>query len=296
MARDSVTPLVLSAMATGHERARDIAVHAGLKTKQVSRCLYNLTLQGVTYKTAAGWKIAKKEPTKEPKAVIEKGQGSPIKAKVAPVQKEAPKAKTIGQVIDDFIITYLSRYVDNSKFLQEATTYTDKRIFELASLNEKSNAFTAELAETMADMGKTISGFQDAIKKLQADMAEMTKAAAVKHQEQSSKPPKQPELKDRRKQLIRICVANLLPAQAGVIASEFGETFDIAFWNGKTGSGIDQLKSAVDRCDAVFWHTAHSSHQNFEIANRRPEKVIKVPGGMTPMKKALLKYYEEHVK
>lgn len=132
------------------------------------------------------------------------------------------------------------------------------------------------------------------IKKVELASESILSQIAAKASLQSEvvqQPPKSPEEKKVVSRLPKICVANLKPVQCGEISSEFGETFDLVFWNGKTGNSTQQLTEFAKNCDVVFWHTSHSSHSAEAMVKKAGGNLVRVSGALSQMRKALLEYY-----
>lgn len=91
----------------------------------------------------------------------------------------------------------------------------------------------------------------------------------------------------------RIGVTGLLPQQAGAIQQEFGDTFDISFWNDRNGDGLSKLKSIGIGCEAVFVHIAHASHKTDQTLKSVGAKLVRVNGGLSQMRDTLTRYYVE---
>lgn len=94
----------------------------------------------------------------------------------------------------------------------------------------------------------------------------------------------------------KIGVAGLLPQQAALISQEFGDTFDLRFWNGDTGGGIKQLKSLGIGCEVVYFNTGFCSHSMEATLRSVGAKVVNFGGGMTQLRNLLTKYYLEVAK
>ena len=114
---------------------------------------------------------------------------------------------------------------------------------------------------------------------------------AILQTEVVQQPPKPHEEKKVVSRLPKVCVANLKPIQCGEISTEFGETFDLVFWNGKTGNSTQQLTECAKNCDVVFWHTSHSSHSAEAMVKKAGGNLVRVSGALSQMRKALLDYY-----
>lgn len=111
-------------------------------------------------------------------------------------------------------------------------------------------------------------------------------------------PPTLTEAKVVRIRLPKICVANLKPIQMGELQQEFCRTFDISFWNDRTGSSNQQLSDYSRNCEKVFWHTKHCNHSCESIVKRDggEDKLVRVNGGLAQMKEALMAFYNLSVK
>ena len=108
------------------------------------------------------------------------------------------------------------------------------------------------------------------------------------------KPPTAPEIVEEKARLPKVGVTGLLPQQAGLITTEFCETFELHFWNDRNGDGQGALR-ALAKCDAVFVHINHTSHTTENSLKAAGANIIRVPGGLTAMRDALTRYYVEEV-
>lgn len=107
----------------------------------------------------------------------------------------------------------------------------------------------------------------------------------------NQQPPKQPIVEQSKVRLPRICVAGMLPIHAGRITEEFQNTFDLVFWNDRTGSSSQQLQDYSQNCEVVFWHTKHCSHSDEAIVRKYSNNIIRVNGALTNMRTAIQNYY-----
>lgn len=107
------------------------------------------------------------------------------------------------------------------------------------------------------------------------------------------KPPEEPVAIQARRRLPRVCVTGLKPVEAGRISQEFGETFDLVFWNDRNGDGVDQFRAHANNCEALFWHVKHGSHSNEAIARSGTAKFFRVNGDLTQMRNKLREYYTQ---
>lgn len=104
-------------------------------------------------------------------------------------------------------------------------------------------------------------------------------------------PPVQPAFlpeKETRVRLPKVAIIGLLPQQAGEIQAEFSECLDLVFWsNGPQSS----LKPIAIGCEAVFLHTRHMSHTADETLKRMGANIVRVTGGVSNMRDALMNYF-----
>lgn len=93
--------------------------------------------------------------------------------------------------------------------------------------------------------------------------------------------------------LPKICVTGMKPIEAGSITTEFGNTFDIVFWNDRDGNSVSQLKSYSESCKAIFWHVRHCSHADEKVASGGTAEFYRVNGDLSQMKRKLKEYYDK---
>lgn len=106
-------------------------------------------------------------------------------------------------------------------------------------------------------------------------------------------PPTEPEKATCKIRLPRVCITGLKPYECGKLSTEWGQTFDLRFWNNKTGDGVDQLQAHSKNCDVIFWHVKHSAHSDEEIATKGTAKLVRVLGDLSQMRRQLKLYFNE---
>ena len=94
----------------------------------------------------------------------------------------------------------------------------------------------------------------------------------------------------------KVLITGLLSNQAGIISSEFHELFDLEFWNDRTGSSIEQLRSMSKRADVILYHKNHAAHNHQEVIKSVGGNMRIVSGGVSSMKDALTDLYVNGVK
>lgn len=155
------------------------------------------------------------------------------------------------------------------------------------------NAVVDEVGKNLA--GQIINVLEASLKKWLAEqLTALVSANAPSYLTLSkSEPPSKPEQKQVINRLPKICVCGLMPQQAGMIQTEFHQTFDLTFWNNKQGDSNDSLLANGKNCEAVFLHIDHSAHHIENTLKSVRAKIVKVPGGMTAMRDALTNYFIE---
>ena len=91
----------------------------------------------------------------------------------------------------------------------------------------------------------------------------------------------------KRERLSTVGIVGLLPQQAGLIATEFGEVFDLRFWNNESNSS---LKSMGIACEVVLC-TKWCSHSTTETLASVGANWRKVTGGMNELRTTLTALY-----
>lgn len=87
-----------------------------------------------------------------------------------------------------------------------------------------------------------------------------------------------------------VLVAGLLPSQAGFISQEFGEVFDLRFFD--ASANLQQLKDMA-KVDYAFTFTGKISHGVEEAIMAKGTPVRRCPGGMTMLREKLTELYLE---
>ena len=93
----------------------------------------------------------------------------------------------------------------------------------------------------------------------------------------------------KRERLSTVGIVGLLPQQAGLIATEFGEVFDLRFWKNESNSS---LKSMGIACEVVLC-TKWCSHSTTETLASVGANWRKVTGGMNELRTTLTALYVE---
>lgn len=82
----------------------------------------------------------------------------------------------------------------------------------------------------------------------------------------------------------RVTIVGLLPQQAGMISSEFGQFYDLSFWKEE---GVDRLKSLCKNADHIITFSGKLGHQVENTIRSTNREFKRVMGGMTELRRVL---------
>ena len=149
------------------------------------------------------------------------------------------------------------------------------------------NALVEDLATSLADTlaQQVAAKLKD---RLMAQLATTLPALAA--------PPPQihaPIINEPRAVKKRVLIAGLLPQQAGMIQSEFGEVFDLAFWKDES---LHALKSRAESADVTITFTSKIGHAAENAIKTTSTEYHRCVGGMTSLRDMLTRMYVENDK
>lgn len=110
----------------------------------------------------------------------------------------------------------------------------------------------------------------------QFDLVEYLKDAIVPPQEQAKSKPVARQA--------RVTICGLLPQQAGLISQEYGQAYDLSFWNEE---GTDKLKALAKNADHIITFSSklpHHVENTIRSVNRDFKRVM---GGLTELRRVL---------
>lgn len=88
----------------------------------------------------------------------------------------------------------------------------------------------------------------------------------------------------------RVLIAGLLPAQAGMISSEFGDVFDLDFY--MTDKSLQTLRNKLPGADYYITFTSKIAHASEDMAKSLGKDIIRT-SGMDVLRDKLLELYTE---
>lgn len=149
------------------------------------------------------------------------------------------------------------------------------------------NALVENLATSLADTlaQQVAAKLKD---KLMAQLATQLPALAA--------PPPQihaPIINEPKVSKKRVLIAGLLPQQAGMIQSEFGEVFDLAFWKDES---LHALKSRAESAEVTITFTSKIGHAAESAIKTTSTEYRRCVGGMTSLRDMLTRMYVENDK
>lgn len=149
------------------------------------------------------------------------------------------------------------------------------------------NALVENLATSLADTlaQQVAAKLKD---KLMAQLATQLPALAA--------PPPQihaPIINEPKVSKKRVLIAGLLPQQAGMIQSEFGEVFDLTFWKDES---LQALKHRAEAAQVTITFTSKIGHAAESAIKATSTEYHRCVGGMTSLRDMLTRMYVENDK
>jgi len=149
------------------------------------------------------------------------------------------------------------------------------------------NALVENLATSLADtlVQQVAAKLKD---KLMAQLATTLPALAA--------PPPQihaPIINEPRAVKKKVLIAGLLPQQAGMIQSEFGEVFDLTFWKDES---LQALKHRAEAAQVTITFTSKLGHAAENAIKTTSTEYHRCVGGMTSLRDMLTRMYVENDK
>ena len=187
-------------------------------------------------------------------------QLSNVQESVSNVQESAPKASK------------------RRKASTPSRTRTNATALDLNALVEN---LATSLADTLAQ--QVAAKLKD---RLMAQLATTLPALAA--------PPPQihaPIINEPRAHKPKVLIAGLLPQQAGMIQSEFGEVFDLAFWKDES---LHALKSRAESAEVTITFTSKIGHAAESAIKTTSTEYHRCVGGMTSLRDMLTRMYVEN--
>lgn len=149
------------------------------------------------------------------------------------------------------------------------------------------NALVENLATSLADTlaQQVAAKLKD---RLMAQLATQLPALAA--------PPPQihaPIINEPKVSKKRVLIAGLLPQQAGMIQSEFGEVYDLSFWKDES---LHALKSRAESAEVTITFTSKIGHAAENAIKTTRTEYHRCVGGMTNLRDMLTRMYVENDK
>ena len=147
------------------------------------------------------------------------------------------------------------------------------------------NALVEDLATSLADTlaQQVAAKLKD---RLMAQLATQLPALAA--------PPPQihaPIINEPKVSKKRVLIAGLLPQQAGMIQSEFGEVFDLTFWKDES---LQALKHRAEAAQVTITFTSKIGHAAESAVKATSTEYHRCVGGMTSLRDMLTRMYVEN--
>lgn len=147
------------------------------------------------------------------------------------------------------------------------------------------NALVEDLATSLAD---TLA------QQVAAKLKDRLMAQLATHLPALAAPPPQihaPIINEPRAQKRKVLIAGLLPQQAGMIQSEFGEVFDLSFWKDES---LHALKARAESAEVTITFTSKIGHAAENAIKSTSTEYHRCVGGMTSLRDMLTRMYVEN--
>ena len=147
------------------------------------------------------------------------------------------------------------------------------------------NALVDSLATSLAD---TLA------QQVAAKLKDRLMAQLATHLPAIAAPPPQihaPIINEPKVSKKRVLIAGLLPQQAGMIQSEFGEVFDLSFWKDES---LHALKSRAESAEVTITFTSKLGHAADNAIKTTHTEYHRCVGGMTSLRDMLTRMYVEN--
>lgn len=147
------------------------------------------------------------------------------------------------------------------------------------------NALVETLATSLAD---TLA------QQVAAKLKDRLMAQLATHLPALAAPPPQihaPIINEPKVSKKRVLIAGLLPQQAGMIQSEFGEVFDLSFWKDES---LHALKSRAESAEVTITFTSKIGHAAENAIKTSRTEYHRCVGGMTSLRDMLTRMYVEN--
>ena len=102
-----------------------------------------------------------------------------------------------------------------------------------------------------------------------------------------------PIINEPRAHKPKVLIAGLLPQQAGMIQSEFGEVFDLTFWKDES---LQALKHRAEAAQVTITFTSKIGHAAESAIKATSTEYHRCVGGMTSLRDMLTRMYVENDK
>ena len=147
------------------------------------------------------------------------------------------------------------------------------------------NALVETLATSLAD---TLA------QQVAAKLKDRLMAQLATHLPAIAAPPPQihaPIINEPKVSKKRVLIAGLLPQQAGMIQSEFGDVYDLSFWKDES---LHALKSRAESAEVTITFTSKIGHAAENAIKTTSTEYRRCVGGMTSLRDMLTRMYVEN--
>ena len=186
----------------------------------------------------------------------------------------------------------LSNVQESVSNVQESAPKARKPRAKPAHSRTRTNATTLDLNALVEDLATSLA--DTLAKQVAAKLKDRLMAQLATQLPALAAPPPQihaPIINEPRVSKPKVLIAGLLPQQAGMIQSEFGEVFDLAFWKDES---LHALKSRAESAEVTITFTSKIGHAAENAIKATNTEYHRCVGGMTSLRDMLTRMYVEN--
>ena len=186
----------------------------------------------------------------------------------------------------------LSNVQESVSNVQESTPKASKPRKAPTPSRTRTNATTLDLNALVEDLATSLA--DTLAQQVAAKLKDRLMAQLATHLPALAAPPPQihaPIINEPKANKKRVLIAGLLPQQAGMIQSEFGEVFDLAFWKDES---LHALKSRAEGAEVTITFTSKIGHAAENAIKTTRTEYHRCVGGMTSLRDMLTRMYVEN--
>lgn len=186
----------------------------------------------------------------------------------------------------------LSNVQESVSNVQESVSKAHKHRAKLAPSRTQTSPATLDLNALVEDLATSLA--DTLAQQVSAKLKDRLMAQLATQLPTLAAPPPQihaPIINEPKTSKKRVLIAGLLPQQAGMIQSEFGEVFDLTFWKDES---LHALKHRAESAQVTITFTSKIGHAAENAIKTTSTEYHRCVGGMTSLRDMLTRMYVEN--